>query len=225
MKKGILFALLVLTPLFTFSANDRNNEVYGLWEDYRTGLSIQIKPGKRRSIMVKRIDGRHRARWVKYDRLRRGHYDDCDGNSIRLTRRGLKWSKKYGRRTFYLERSYQDHNRRGYNRRERDYNYGRDYGNRRGTNRYDSYDLSGNWHCDVHNVDIDISYYNDGIRVRRYNNRRRGYDDWYNYKRDVKNRNRYFGADSKYYEIHGDQITFHDSRRGKKLKFKKKRRR
>ena len=223
MKKGMFFALLVLIPLYTFSAPDRNGNIHGVWEDYRTGLSIQIKPTKRRGILVKRLDNHRRSGWVRYDRIRRGYYDDCNGNTIRVTRNGLRWSKKNGRRTFYLERSFGDFRDRDFYRHNwRDYDW--DYDRRGNRGFYNSNDLAGIWHCAVHDIDIDISYYDDGIRVRRYNDSRRRYDDWYTYRRDRNNRNRFYGRDSKYYEIYDDHILFHDTKRGRKLRFKKKRR-
>lgn len=220
MKKGLFFALLALTPLFTYSAPDRSNDIYGVWEDYRTGLAIQIKPSNRRGIKVKRIDGRHRSRWIKYDRIGYNHYDDCDGNSIKLTRRGLKWRKGYSLRTFHLEKTYN----RGYNndryRRNDDYGY---ESRSRDRNYITSNRLSGSWYCSAHNVDIDIAYYDDGIRVRRYNRQRRGYDDWYTYRKDRNRSNRYYGSDNRYYEVYDDRIIFNDGRRRKKLEFKRRR--
>ena len=224
MKKGLFFALLVLTPLFTYSSPHRHQDVFGVWEDYRSGLLLQIKPGKRRSILVKPLNNRHRARWVRYDRIRRGFYDDCNGSTIRLTRNGLRWSKRHGRRTFYLEKTYlgrdgrRDFYREGYD------DYDRWYRPRNRNRSFGYSNLSGNWYCSAHNINIDVVFRDDRIRVRRYNNRRNRYDDWYEYRRDRNNRSRFYGNNGKYYDVYDDQLIFRDDRRDIKLSFKRQRR-
>jgi len=228
MKKVVFFALLVLTPLFITASPDRYSELYGVWEDYSSGVSLRIKPAKRNGLLVKRLDRSRNSRWRRYDRIGRRTFDDCDGNRLRITRDGLIWNRRNGRRSVYLdrpERRFRDDTfRRENDRFRRGGNYcpppNRGYS--RSSNWDRSYDLSGRWYCSVHDLNIDISYYDDGIRVRRYNDRRERYEDWYEYRRDRKNSNRYLGRNDRYYEWDDGELTFYDEREGRKIRFSRR---
>jgi len=220
MIKKFFFALLALIPLYSFSSTGKSDKVYGYWEDYRTGISLKIKPAKRKGILVKRTD--RRSKWVRYDQIGRNHYDDCYGSRIRLTGYGLKWSRKYSRKTIYLERS--DY-RRGYYDREdyydRDYRYDSYYGDYGRRNNIPSDYLGGKWYCSDYKVEIEIGYHRGGIRVRRLGDRCYG-DDWYEYRRDDRNSRRYYGDGGNYYELDGRDLYFRDKRNSKKLKFRRR---
>jgi len=219
MKKITFFALLALIPLYAFSGADRSDNVYGTWEDYYSGVSLKIKPSKRRGILVKRLDRHRHSNWIRYDRIGRNVYDDCNGNKIRLTRNGLKWSKRNGRKSFYLERVGRSTRNYDYSDRSRGYdNY--EYAPRRGY--ITSSNLGGDWYCNAHDVHIEVGYRRDGIRVRRQN-RRGGGREWYDYQRDDRNRRRYYDDNTgNYYELDGNNLVFRDNKNRKKLVFRRR---
>ena len=218
MKKILFFALLALIPLYLQADNYRSDNVYGYWEDYYSGIALTIKPAKRKGILVKRLDRSRRSNWIRYDRIGRNLYDDCNGNRIRLTRNGIKWTRKHGRRVVYLEKS--GFGQYGYDRgfRDRGYEYDYDPGYRRNYIRPSS--LSGNWFCDSFGVGIEINTRRDGIRVRRTD--RRGNDAWYYYNQEQRNPNRYLGVNNSYYELQGNTLVFNDYKNNKTLRFKRR---
>ena len=223
MKKFTFFALLALMPLYACSAADRYDNVYGLWEDYYSGVTLKIKPAKRKGILVKRLDRKRQSNWIRYDRIGRNYYDDCYGNRIRLGGYGLKWTRGHRKSVYltridYSDRHYDSDYDFRYGDRGRGRHYGYDYYTPRHT--YLREDISGNWYCSSHHVGIEVGFTNDGIRVRR-GNTTNGRNAWYDYKRDRKNSRQFLGDDGNYYELDGSDLYFRDKKNRQKLKFKR----
>ena len=217
MKKGILFTLLVLTPLFTTASPDRYVDIYGVWEDYYSGISFRIKPGKRNSLLVRRLDRSRNSRWQRYDRVSRTRFEDRNGNQLRISRNGLSWHRRNGRRSYFLERPGDQYFRS--NRRNNGYcppDYGYERNRFRRTN-----NLAGSWYCADHDLNIDVDYYDNGIRVRRFDRRSGRYERWYDYRQDRRGSNRYYGNNDKYYEWDDNTLTFYDERKRKRFRFKR----
>ncbi|MEE9374355.1 MAG: hypothetical protein V3V00_14970 [Saprospiraceae bacterium] len=217
MKKNGIFALLVLIPLYIFSAPERSSDIYGVWKDYRSEILLKIKPTKRRGILVKRLDSRHLSQWVRYDRVGYRHYDDCEGNTLKLTGYGLKWRKSYGRRTFIMEKTDDGYDRWVDAENYDDYSYLP----KRRRHRYLN-SISGSWYCAAHDVNIDIEYYKGGIKVRRYNYNRDQYDKWYTYRKGRNTSNRYYGENERFYELYEDRLVFYDKHLNRRLEFEKR---
>lgn len=216
MKRISIFALLALIPLFSSTTPSlRHQDIFGLWEDYNSGIALHIKPAKRNGLLVKRLDRNRRSNWIRYDRVGRNSYDDCNGHRLKVTSRGLKWYRPYGR-AVYLDKAFigRRHRSRDYDRIDPyDDGYSRTYIRPNG--------LGGEWYCTEYGASIFIETFRDGIKVRRTD---RGGTDraWYEYLYDRNYDNRLSGRNGSYYEILDDrQIIFHDLKRGKRLRFRR----
>jgi len=177
------YSILLLTMLFTMpllSAEDIKYTVSGIWQDrygdekldiYQSDYGLEVrKKGLFRKTRT-------------FQEFEYNYFSDSDGNSIEfLSSTKLLWKNRNNRtaKTFYAEgyTPYDNRSQYGYDRYDSRSNYNSGYN--RQSQRGGRY--NGAWVCSAGKRNISIRGYNNGFKVKHWNNNR-----WDTYRRDPNN--------------------------------------